>query len=332
MHADFLGGAGSNAGLGNQAIFANGQRDTSNSFTLNGISTNNLFNGNSTSQVGENRFVLNTGENFGSGGSIQTSTSVYAAIGQALPTPPIEAIQEISVNSAMYDATQGSNSGAHIGVITKSGTNAIHGEAYEYFQNSAMNAAPFFYNASPIITTKDPYLNRNQFGATVGGPIQKNKLFYFLSYQGVRIADASDSIKDVTVPLGLTDNRSPQGIINAIQNSTGTLIPASSISPVAAAMLSAKLKTGQFLIPSAQITDPNLATSLGYDAVTQGPNAKSNVDQGIANIDFVASDKDRLTGKYYVQENPTTNPFGAVGTSLGFPQQYARCRASSFSS
>ena len=52
-------------------------------------------------------------------------------------------------------------------------------ELYEYFQNSAMNAAPFFYNASPAITTKDPFLNRNQFGVTLGGPIKKNKLFYF---------------------------------------------------------------------------------------------------------------------------------------------------------
>ena len=190
VHADFLGGAGSNSGLGNQAIFANGNRDTSNSFSLNGTSTNNLFNGNSTSQVGENRFVLNTGENFGSGGTIQTSTSVYAAIGQALPTPPPDAIQEIAVNASMYDATQGNNSGAHISVLTKSGTNAIHGSVWEQFQNSAMNAAPFFYNASPAITTKDPFLNRNQFGATLGGPIKKDKLFYFLSYQGVRIADA----------------------------------------------------------------------------------------------------------------------------------------------
>jgi hypothetical protein len=320
VHADFLSGAGSNAGLGNQAIFANGQRDTSNSFSLNGISTNNLFNGNSTSQVGENRFVLNTGQNFGAGGTIQTSTSVYSAIGQALPTPPVEAIQEISVNSAMYDATQGSNSGAHIGVITKSGTNSIHGEAYEDFQNSAMNAAPFFYNASPAITTKVPYLNRNQFGATLGGPIKKDKLFYFLSYQGVRIADAEDSTKDVTVPLGLTNDRSAQGIINAVQNSFGKTIGASQISPVAAAILNAKLPSGQFLIPSAQITDPTTATNLGYDAVTQGPNSKSNVDQGIANIDYVASDKDRLSGKFFVQQNPTTNPFGAVGTSLGFPQ------------
>src|SRR5271169_6196403 len=219
VHADFLGGAGSNSGLGNQAIFANGNRDTSNSFSLNGISTNNLFNGNSTSQVGENRFVLNTGENFGSGGQIQTSTSVYGAIGQALPTPPVEAIQEISVNAAMYDATQGANSGAHISVVTKSGTNELHGEVYEKFQNSVMNAAPFFYNASPAITDKDPYLNRNQFGATLGGPIKRDKLFYFLSYQGIRIADAADSIKDITVPLGLTGDRSAQGIVNAIQKS-----------------------------------------------------------------------------------------------------------------
>src|SRR5208337_1983794 len=170
VHADFLGGSGSNSGLGNQAIFANGNRDTSNSFSLNGISTNNLFNGNSTSQVGENRFVLNTGENFGAGGEIQTSTSVYGAIGQALPTPPAEAIQEISVNAAMYDATQGANSGAHISVITKSGTNQLHGGLYEYWGNSEMNAAPFFYNASPAIQTKVPFVNRNQYGATFGGP------------------------------------------------------------------------------------------------------------------------------------------------------------------
>lgn len=88
MHADLLAGSGSGTGLGNQAIFANGQRDTSNSFTLNAISGNNLFNGNSSSQVSGNRFVLNNGENCNnSSGEIQTSTSVYDAIGEALPTP-----------------------------------------------------------------------------------------------------------------------------------------------------------------------------------------------------------------------------------------------------
>jgi hypothetical protein len=328
VHADFLGGAGVNAGLGNQAIFANGNRDTSNSFSLNGISTNNLFNGNSTSQVGENRFVLNTGENFGSGGSIQTSTSVYGAIGQALPTPPLDAIQEIAVNASMYDATQGNNSGAHISVLTKSGTNAIHGSAWEQWQNSDMNATPFFYNAAG---TPEPFLNRNQFGATFGGPIIKDKLFYFLSYQGVRISDAESATKDVTVPLGLTNDRSAQGIADAINNSgfinncsAGLPAPcfqASQVNTAAMNLLNAKLPNGQYLIPSPQITNPTTANTLGYDAIVQGPNAKSNVDQGIAAVDYVFGPKDRLSAKYYIQDDPSTNPFGAVGSLLGFSQQ-----------
>jgi Carboxypeptidase regulatory-like domain/TonB dependent receptor len=319
VHADFLGGAGANAGLGNQAIFAEGNRDTSNSFSLNDVSTNNLFNGNSTSQVGENRFVLNTGESFGAGGIIQTDTSVYGAIGQALPTPPTDAIQEISVNSAMYDASQGNNSGAHISVVTKSGTNQIHGSVWEQWQSSDMNAAPFFYNASPAITTKIPYLNRNMFGATFGGPIKKDKLFYFLSYQGIRVSDAAVSAKDVTVPLGLTNDRSPQGIVSAVQSFGETISP-SQISPVVLKMLQAKLPDGQYLIPSAQITNPTTATDLGYDAVLQGPNSLSSVDQGIADVDYQVSDRDRLSGKYYIQNDPTSSPFGAVGSLMGFSQ------------
>ena len=320
VHADFLAGAGANAGLGNQAVFANGNRDTSNSFSMDGVSTNNLFNGNSTSQVGENRFVLNTGENFGAGGDIQTSTSVYGAIGQALPTPPPDAIQEIDVNAAMFDATQGNNSGAHISVLTKSGTNQIHGSAWEEWQNSSMNAAPFFYNADNL---PNPFLNRNMFGGTFGGPIKKDKLFYFWSYQGIRVSDAAESLRDVTVPLGLTDDRSVGGIVNVV-NSTfqpKTPITASNVNAAALSLLQAKLPNGQYLIPSAQITDPTTARYLGYDAVVQGRNSLAPVNQGIGNIDYQVSDKDRLSGKFYIQNNPTTNPFGAVGSLLGFAQQ-----------
>jgi hypothetical protein len=324
VHADFLGGGGANTGLGNQAIFANGNRDTSNSFSLNGVSTNNLFNGNSTSQVGENRFVLNTGENFGAGGSIQTSTSVYGAIGQALPTPPPDAIQEIAVNSSQYDATQGNNSGAHISVLTKSGTNALHGSLWEQWQNSDMNATPFFYN---YVGIPRPFLNRNAFGGTIGGPIIKDKLFFFGSYQGVRIADAEASTKNVTVPLGLTDDRSTQGIINMIQatyagSNPPITITASQINNAASELLNAKLPNGQYLIPSAQYTSAQVsAQGLDFDAVVQGPNTQATVSQGIAGIDYVLSAKDRLAARYYVQSNPTDNPFGSVGSLLGFPQQ-----------
>jgi hypothetical protein len=317
VHADFLGGGGANTGLGNQAIFANGNRDTSNSFSLNGVSTNNLFNGNSTSQVGENRFVLNTGENFGAGGTIQTSTSVYGAIGQALPTPPPDAIQEIAVNSSQYDATQGNNSGAHISVLTKSGTNALHGSLWEQWQNSDMNATPYFYNAAGI---PRPFLNRNAFGGTIGGPIIKDKLFFFGAYQGVRISDAEASTKTVTVPLGLTDDRSTQGIINMIQTSFGATITAGQINNAASQLLNAKLPNGQYLIPSAQFGATE-GTLLGYDAVVQGPNTQATVNQGIVGVDYVLSSKDRLAARYYVQSNPTDNPFGSVGSLLGFAQQ-----------
>jgi hypothetical protein len=338
VHADFLGGAGSNAGLGNQAIFANGNRDTSNSFSLNGTGTNNLFNGNSTSQVGENRFVLNTGENFGAGGEIQTSTSVYAAIGQALPTPPPDAIQEITVNASMYDASQGNNSGAHIGVETKSGTNDFHGSLWEQFQNSAMNATPFFYNAAgqnsagQAILPK-PFLNRNQYGGTIGGPIIHNKLFFFGSYQGVNIADAESSTKDATVPLALTGDRSNAGltaVANYFIDPTGTCgtsgQPAcfsGTISPAASDLFNAKLADGQYLIPTPQITNATEAINLGYDAVVQGPNTLAKVYQAIGDVDYQVSDSDRLSGKYYFQDDPTTNPFGAVGSLLGFPQELA---------
>ena len=341
VHADFLGGAGSNSGLGNQAIFANGNRDTSNSFSLNGISTNNLFNGNSTSQVGENRFVLNTGENFGAAGDIQTSTSVYAAIGQALPTPPPDAIQEINVNASMYDATQGNNSGAHIAVNTKSGTNTLHGSVWEQFQNSDMNAAPFFYNAAgkdPITGQQilpRPFLNRNSFGGTIGGPIKKDKLFFFGSYQGVRIADAGPSTKQLTVPFHLTNDRSPQGIANTINAdfcpATNPFPPSycpfgiSQENTAAMNLLNAKLSNGQYLIPSVTANTVaegvGRATTLGYDAILQGPNTQASVNQAIGAVDYVVSAKDRLAVKYYFQNNPTSDPFGAVGSLLGFPQQ-----------
>ncbi len=322
VHADFLGGSGANAGLGNQAIFANGQRDTSNSFSLNGVDTNNLFNGNTTSQVGENRFVLNTGENFG-GNNVQTATSVYAAIGEALPTPPVEAIQEISVNAASYDATQGAHSGAHVGVITKSGTNSLHGEIYDYFQNSDLNAAPFFNNASPAFALAhelDPFQARNQFGATLGGPILKDKLFYFLSYQGMRNADAAESIQTLTVPLGLTSDRSLAGLASMYTATTGKAIAQSAISPVSQAMMSATLPNGQYVIPNPTITNSAQAVALGYDALVQGPNSQSSFNQGIANIDYLVNNNNRLTAKYYGQNDPTTTPFGAVGGTLGFPQ------------
>ncbi len=311
VNADLLAGAGTNAGLGNQDIFSNGQRDTSNSFSFNAVESNNLFNGLSASAIGESRFVLNTNEQFLAGGQIQTNTSVFDAIGQGLPAPPPETIEEIHVNTSMYDVSQGANSGAHVAVATKSGTNDLHGNVYEYHQTSGWDANQFFLNAAGLAR---PPLHRNTFGATLGGPIKKNKLFFFGSYQGQRVTDATNgSTEFANVPTGLTDDRSA-ATLAALAG-----VPVGNVDSVALAILNAKGTNGKFIVPSATVTDPNLISSLGGNAQDSGPPSTFSADQVNGNVDYLFSTKDRLAAKYYFQNDPSTSPF-AVSQVLGFPQ------------
>src|SRR6202049_1919418 len=311
VNADLLAGAGTNAGLGNQDIFSNGQRDTSNSFSFNSVESNNLFNGLSASAIGESRFVLNTNEQFLAGGQIQTNTSVFDAIGQGLPAPPPETIEEIHVNTSMYDVSQGANSGAHIAVATKSGTNDFHGNVYEYHQTSGWDANQFFLNAAEIAP---PPLHRNTFGATLGGPIKQNKLFFFGSYQGQRVSDATNgSTQFANVPTGLSDDRSA-ATLAALAG-----VPVANVDSVALAILNAKGANGKFIVPSATIADPNLIQSLGGNAQESGPPSTFSADQVNGNVDYMFSTKDRLAAKYYFQNDPSTSPF-AVSQVLGFPQ------------
>jgi hypothetical protein len=328
VNADLLNTTGTNAGLGNQSIWANGQRDTSNSFTFNGVSANNIFNGKSSSQLTGNRVVLNTGEIFSSAGTgdIQTSTSVYGAIGQALPTPPPETVEELRVNTSMYDASQGANSGAHISLITKSGTNDFHGGGYEYHQTTGWNSSPFFFNA---VGLSRPPLHRNVFGGFIGGPIRKEKLFFFASYQGQRVTDQENGTSFVPVPFGLTNDRSDAGLIaaaNAFIDPSGlcgtTGHPAcfsGTIDPVARKLLNAKAADGSFFIPSAAANANQLEMAHNASSVVQGPASRFRADQVNGNVDYIFGPKDRLAAKYYYQRDPNVSPF-AESQLLGFPQ------------
>lgn len=321
VNADFLSGSGSNEGLGNQGIVANGQRDTSNLFTFNGVNANNLFNGNSTSNISDSRFTLNTGEIFGVGGQVQTNSSVFDAIGQALPTPPVETIEEVHVTTSMYDASMGSASGAHVETTTKSGTNDLHGQLYEYYQNNAFDAAPTFLAANPFFSGAPP-LHRNVFGATLGGPIKKNKLFFFTSYQGQRVSDAlSGAFNGVPTLPGLTDsNRNATDLANLVNTANGCpgCITANQVDPVALAILQAKAPGGQYIIPSENAATGESGTQ-PFNAFVKGPSSQFNANQVNANIDYDFGPKDRLAGKYYFQSDPTRIPF-AVSQVLGFPQ------------
>ena len=329
--ADFLSGSGSNEGLGNQGIVANGQRDTSNLFTFNGVNANNLFNGNSTSNISDSRFTLNTGEIFGVGGQVQTNSSVFDAIGQALPTPPIETIEEVHVTTSMYNASMGSASGAHIETTTKSGTNNLHGQVYEYYQSNAFDAAPTFLAPNPFFSGAPP-LHRNVFGGTLGGPIQKNKMFFFASYQGQRISDAlSGAFSGVPTLQGLTDsNRDAADLADLVnasnafggspcgQNGNPACIAAGDVDPVALEIFQAKTPSGQFIIPSSNAVNGESGIQ-AFNAFVKGPASQFNATQVNGNVDYLFGPKDRLAGKYYFQNDPTTIPF-AVSQVLGFPQ------------
>src|SRR5579863_8366392 len=145
VNAELSGGTGANSGLGNAPIWANGQRDTSNSFLLNGVDASNLCNGKSTSQVDSSRVINSTGVQTqvgGGGGIIMSVASIYLSIGNAIPTPAPETLQEVRVNASMYDAQQGSTSGAHIDMSTSAGTNKYHGSVYAHRGTSWINAAP----------------------------------------------------------------------------------------------------------------------------------------------------------------------------------------------
>jgi hypothetical protein len=327
VSADFLSGSGSNEGLGNQAIVANGQRPTSNSVTFNAVNANNLFNGNTTSYISTSRFILNTGENFAAGGQVQTNTSVFDAIGQGLPTPPVETIEELHVSTSMYNASQGSTSGAHLELTTKSGTNDLHGQAYEYFQSNAFDATPTFLTQNPFFSGAPP-LHRNVFGGTLGGPIKKDKLFFFGSYQGQRITDAlNGSLGGAAVPIdpnspgttlgNLSDDRSAPTLAAVANQDFGTNLTAGDVDSAALAILNAKTPSGQFIIPSVNRTAETGATP--FSAFVKGQPSTFNADQANGNIDYILSSKDRLAAKYYFQNDPSTSPF-AVSQVLGFPQ------------
>ena len=118
-----------------------------------------------------------------------------------LPTvqPSPDSIAEFRVLTNTFDAEYGRNSGSVVNVVTKSGTNSYHGNAYEFFRNTVLNANAYCFTALQGIPCDKPQFNQNQFGATFGGPIKKDQTFFFTSYEGRRIRQGIPS-PAVTVP------------------------------------------------------------------------------------------------------------------------------------
>ncbi len=134
---------------------------------------------------GANTVVNGVRENFN--GFVINGVSNKGLSGGPVNQPIQDTVQEFQLLTLNNSAEFGNSAGAITNLVTKSGTNDLHGNAWEYFRNDALDANPFFANhfADPAQRQKTP-LHLNQFGGTVGGPIRKNKLFFFAAYQGDR--------------------------------------------------------------------------------------------------------------------------------------------------
>lgn len=244
-------------GRGDSIISVNGQRTTSNSVRINGIDAN----------------------------SIGTNSTPNIAV------PATDTLQEFIVQTSLYDASQGRNAGGNVEAITKSGGNEYHGDAYYFLRNKALNANDFFLNAAG---RPKPTLSRHQFGGLLGGPIIKNRLFFFGSYQGTRErngASLNNSLMFPFIPAQLRDdNRTAAGLAAAFG------LPLASISPVMVSVLNAKLASGQFAIPSP-------ATASGLTPISGLSRFREN--QFNANFDLRLSDKHTLAIKNFSASNPT---------------------------
>jgi len=284
------------------------------------VDASNLFNGKSTSQVPSARVINSTGvsTSTGAGGVIQTLASIYLSIGNAIPTPAPETLQEVRVNASMYDAQQGSTSGAHIDMSTASGTNQYHGSAYIHRGTSWLNAAPFFFNQDSDIpdNNKVPQLHRYVLGGNLGGPIIKDKLFGFLAYQHLHVSDQEigDSVLDV--PVGLNDtNRDAGGLATLANNSftdiNGSTITAAQIDRTALALFNSPAlpgEPGKWLIPN-DARNGVAPTAAHIDNAFLPGTGRFTADMAVGDLDFNATKIDTLSLKYFYQHDPAIAPY-----------------------
>ena len=171
----------------------NGARTTNNSFVFNGVDVTNLLCCNS-------RVTGSSGTIDNGGGSLSRNVA---------PAP--ETLQEVKLQTSLYDAGTGRNGGGNFTLVSKSGTNSFRGSAYYYNQNDALMANDFFFNRAGI---EKPILERHEGGGTIGGPIIRNKTFFFGSYQRTQAETSfvDEASNTVLLPRALTDDRSDAGI------------------------------------------------------------------------------------------------------------------------
>jgi outer membrane receptor protein involved in Fe transport len=249
-----------------------------------------------------------------------------------------DAVEEFKIQTSMYDAGYGRKPGASVNVVTKSGTNQFHGTAFEFFRNTDLNANDFFRkeNVAPLPSGR-AVLDQNQFGGVFGGPVKKDKLFFFTSYQetrqtnGLSAAGASDPVL-VGIPniarntpafqaalgaafcTGGSATIGQGASVNGPSVKTAGYVPlacsGANINPVALAILQLKNADGTYLVPGS-------STGLNQSYFASGA-AKYTEHQAIGNFDYVINEKNTLSGRWTYSDAITLAPIGCNITATTF--------------
>ena len=287
-------------GRNNQNVSANGSKTTSNNFQFNGIDANNLS---------------------------QNSASGYQSeVGTAIPAPDM--IQEFKVQTGNYDAGYGRGAGANVDLVSRTGKDKLHGTAWEYLRNDVLNANDFFAKRNGQTR---PVLKQNQFGFNVGGPVRKDKAFFFGGYQGTtqRNGDSNLSLVTAILPqLGSDRSAAALGAQFCPANHPGNpgyltasggkqiLCDGSNINPVALAFLNHKFANGKYAIPSPQTNLAGGTQQLPIGESTYSIPADYREDQFVLNFDQAISNSNELSGRFFYSRAPTAEPFSPFGANV----------------
>ena len=245
--------------------------------------------------------------------------------------PNPDTIAEFRILESNYSAEYGRNGGGVISVVTKSGTNEWHGSAFEFLRNDAFNANTFFNkdNIDPTQNSPRPVLKRNQYGGTFGGPIKKDKFFFFVGYQGQKLsAQQTTGNGTVFTPAELNGDFSNGQAVGTCGTATSA-----EDKNVAAFLQANPFFQSNVGLAACGIIDPTKISSVAAKYIAAGliptnPNGQANFQSAQTDnnneltmkFDFAATQNDKLTATLGGLRNPQLNPF-PFATVSGYSDQ-----------